>query len=250
MNIRFTNYYATNGTATISINGNTVATFNSGSPSSTFLITDTDIYNYPLQSSNPVLGDHTPWIEITETGNTGYIKLDGGFWINSYPDEDVTENYMNTDGGIIMNSGLLRFPNTLNGISIQNEYNDASTRNLIYTGGLNNPSDPALKEGIHAADTGICYTTINSIPLRRYRYNAEYESTFRVHDRNRLGFLTTEVAPHFPKSIRPLESTNTLETGQIKYAHFGTTQKLMAEVSSLEAEFDLIARQATQRNVI
>jgi sugar lactone lactonase YvrE len=250
MNIRFTNYYATNGTATISINGNTVATFNSGSPSSTFLITDTDMYNYPLQSSNPVLGDHTPWIEITEMGNTGYIKLDGVFWIHSYPDEDVTENYMNTDGGIVMNSGLLRFPNTLNGISIQNEYNDASTRNLIYTGGLNNPSDPALKEGIHAADTGICYTTINSIPLRRYRYNAEYESTFRVHDRNRLGFLTTEVAPHFPKSIRPLESTNTLETGQIKYAHFGTTQKLMAEVSSLEAEFDLIARQATQRNVI
>jgi sugar lactone lactonase YvrE len=250
MNLRFTNYYATNGAATISINGNTVATFNSGSPSSTFIITDTDIFNYPLQSSNPVLGDHTPWIEITETGNTGYIKLDGGFWINSYPDEDVTENYMNMDGGIVMNSGLLRFPNTLNGISIQNEYNDASTRNLIYTGALNNPSDPALKERIHAADTAICYTTINSIPLRRYRYNAEYESTFRVQDRNRLGFLTTEVALHFPKSIRPLESTNTLETGQIKYAHFGTTQKLMAEVSSLEAEFDLIARQATQRNVI
>ena len=250
MNIRFTNYYATNGTATISVNGNTVATFNSGSPSSTFIITDTDIFNYPLQSSNPVLGDHTPWIEITETGNTGYIKLDGGFWINSYPDEDVTENYMNMDGGIIMNSGLLRFPNTLNGISIQNEYNDASTRNLIYTGALNNPSDPALKEGVHAADTAICYTTIHSIPLRRYRYNAEYESTFRVQDRNRLGFLTTEVVPHFPKSIHPLESTNTLETGQIKYAHFGTTQKLMAEVSSLEAEFELIARQATQRNVI
>jgi sugar lactone lactonase YvrE len=250
MNIRFTNYYATNGTATISINGNTVATFNSASASSTLTITDTNIYNYPLQSSNPVLGDHTPWIEITETGNTSYIKLDGRVWLNSYPGQDVTANYMNMDGGVVMNSGLLRFPNSLNGISIQNEFNDASTRNLTYTGGLNNASDPALKEGIHAADTAICYTTINSIPLRRYRYNAEYESTFRVQDRNRLGFLTTEVAPHFPKSIQPLESTNTLETGQIKYAHFGTTQKLMEEVSTLEAEFDLIARQATQRNVI
>ena len=250
MNIRFTNYYATNGTATISVNGNTVATFNSASPSSTFLITDTNIYDYPLQSSNPVLGDHTPWIEITETGNTSYLKLDGRVWINSYPGEDATVNYMNMDGGVVMNSGLLRFPNSLNGISIQNEFNDASTRNLTYTGGLNNASDPALKEGIHAADTAICYTTINSIPLRRYRYNAEYQSTFRVQDRNRLGFLTTEVAPHFPKSISPLESTNTLETGQIKYAHFGTTQKLMEEVSTLEAEFDLIARQATQRNVI
>jgi len=250
MNIRFTNYYATNGTATISVNGNTVTTFNSASASSTFIITDANIYNYPLQSSNPVLGDHTPWIEITETGNTGYIKLDGRFWMNSYPGQDVTANYMNMDGGIVMNSGLLRFPNSLNGISIQNEFNDASTRNLTYTGGLNNASDPALKEGIHAADTAICYTTINSIPLRRYRYNAEYESTFRVQDRNRLGFLTTEVAPYFPKSIQPLESTNTLETGQIKYAHFGTTQKLMEEVSTLEAEFDLIARQATQRNVI
>lgn len=250
MNIRFTNYYATNGTATISVNGNTVATFNSASASSTFIITDTNIYNYPLQSSNPVLGDHTPWIEITETGNTSYLKLDGRVWINSYPGEDATMNYMNMDGGVVMNSGLLRFPNSLNGISIQNEFNDASTRNLTYTGGLNNASDPALKEGVHAADTGICYTTIHSIPLRRYRYNAEYESTFRVQDRNRLGFLTTEVAHHFPKSISPLESTNTLETGQIKYAHFGTTQKLMEEVSTLEAEFDLIARQATQRNVI
>jgi sugar lactone lactonase YvrE len=250
MNIRFTNYYATNGTATISVNGNMVASFNSASASSTLIITDTNIYNYPLQSSNPFLGDHTPWIEITETGNTSYLKLDGRVWINSYPGEDATVNYMNMDGGVVMNSGPLRFPNSLNGISIQNEFNDASTRNLTYTGALNNASDPALKEGIHAADTAVCYRTIKSIPLRRYRYNAEYESTFRVQDRHRLGFLTTEVAPHFPKSIHPLESTNTLETGQIKYAHFGTTQKLMAEVSTLEAEFDLIARQATQRNVI
>jgi hypothetical protein len=100
-----------------------------------------------------------------------------------------------------------------------------------------------------------------SLPLRAYSYIPAYESTFQVRDRRRLGFLTTEVAEYFPNSVSPaafLDSTfQTLDTTQIKYAHFGTTQRLLQEVSSLEGHVqglllarDALRRVSTQRNVI
>ena len=157
-----------------------------------------------------------------------------------------------------MNSGSLQFPNSLNAITLKNPYNDASMRSIFYTGSLVNASDPALKEHIHDADLGICYDTLASLPLRAYSYIPEYESTFQVRDRRRLGFLTTEVAEHFPNSVQPaafLESTfQTLDTAQIKYAHFGTTQRLIQEVSTLEGAVQellgALRRASTQRNVI
>jgi hypothetical protein len=108
--------------------------------------------------------------------------------------------------------------------------------------------------------------TLGSIPLRAYNYIAPYESTFHIRDHTRLGFITTEVSPIFPRSISaipfeevwaPNSTIHTLDTAQIKYAHLGATQYLMQEVSTLEAavaELDslrgALRRLATQRNVI
>ena len=265
MNMTFTNYYATSGIATININGNTIAAFNSTFQDSTFMITDMNIYDYPLQNSNPALGDQTPYIQISQTGNRGYIKLDGSVWVNQVPGQEDLQNLVDSDAGITMNMGILRFPYTNNGITLQNEFNDASLRTLNYTGSLIHPSDPALKERIQPASLNTCYLTLESLRLRAYNYIAPYESTFHVRDHTRLGFITDEVSAIFPRSVTeiPFEEVwakstiQTLDTSQIKYAHIGVTQYLMQEVSTLEAAVEELGslrenlrRLATQRNVI
>jgi hypothetical protein len=258
----FTNYYATAGIATISINGNTVASFNTSSVNSTFSITDTNIFNYPLQGSNPVLGDQTPYIIVSQTGAAAYMKFTGNLFATQVPGQQFLQMNVDPTAGLIMNAGTLQFPNRNNGITIDNRYNDISTRNLNYTGSLLNASDPALKEQIQPADLQICYENLATIPLRTYSYSAAYQSTFHTRDRTRLGFLTSEVSTIFPHSITPIpfehawapSTVNTLDLGQIKYTHLGATQNLMHQISSMEAEvaeLQLILRSlATQRNVI
>jgi hypothetical protein len=155
----------------------------------------------------------------------------------------------------------MRFPYTLEGISINNQKNDASTRSLFYTGSLNNASDPALKEDIEAADLSRCYKIIEDLPLRNYSYIGAFQSTFQLRDRRRLGFLTTEVSKEFPKSITATDlwssTIQTLDTTQIKYAHIGATKQLMEQVSTLEGSVaelvqirNLLRLAPTQRNVI
>ena len=253
----FTNYYATAGTVSIGINGNTVSTFTSASSTTTFSLTDTDIFTYPLQGSNPVLGDQTPYIVISQTGR--YLKLAANLFVTQTPGQQFSQVNIDPTAGLIMNSGILRFPNSNHGVTLENRYNDVSTRNLSYTGSLLNASDPALKEQIEPADLQICSQTLGTIPLRTYSYSAAYQSTFRTRDRTRLGFLTSEVDTIFPHSITPIpfehawapSTVNTLDLSQIKYSHLGATQLLIQQVSSMEAELDeLLRKLATQRNVV
>jgi hypothetical protein len=140
------------------------------------------------------------------------------------------------------NSGILRWNYALNGTTIQNSLNDISTRNLYYYGGLQFASDPRLKENITNANLKQCYDTIESLPLRRYKYIDSYCSTFQVKDTYRLGFLATDLLPHFPKSVNesdtifPEFSTSllTIDTSQLEMAHLGATKYLMEEVAHLE----------------
>ena len=265
MNIAFTNYYANSGVASISINGNNFASFNSTMQDSTLALMDVNIYDYPLQNSNPVLGDQTPYIQISQVGNRGYIKLDGGFWMNQVPGQELLQNLVDSNAGITMNTGILRFPYANNSITLQNKFNDVSLRSLNYTGSLINPSDPALKEKIEPASLTTCYLTLESLRLRAYNYIGAYESTFHVRDHTRLGFITSEISNIFPRSVTeiPFEEVwanstiQTLDISQIKYTHIGVTQRLMQEVSTLEAAVEELSslrenlrRLATQRNVI
>jgi sugar lactone lactonase YvrE len=266
---KYTNYFTNVGRATIKLNGHTLATFNgSAQQDIDFSFRDSNIWNYPLLSSNPVYGDQTPWVEISVQSNTGYTKLAGLGWVNFYAGQEGAANTVDSNAGIVMGMGRLVFPYRNNGITIDNEFNDTSTRSLTYTGALVSASDPALKEEIEDADTARCYRTLAALPLRTYTYSAAYCSTFRspALAAPRLGFLTTEVAPHFPHSVSPttLEgglvvagaaaagTFQTLDVAQIKAVHLGTTQYLMERIQRLETQLTQLraaaAAKATQRN--
>ena len=151
---------------------------------------------------------------------------------------------------IEFNNGYMRWNYALNGTTIQNSLNDISTRNLYYYGSLNFASDPRIKEDIQDADLERCYDTIGALPLRRYKYIDSYCSTFQVSDAYRLGFLATDLLPHFPKSVHESDtlfpefskSLLTIDTSQVEMAHLGATKYLMREVLRLE---QLLLQRAT-----
>jgi len=257
MNFTYTNYFASTGTTYISINGNPLTTFTGSSESNqSFSLTDANLLNYPLQGSNPVYGNQRPYIVIQQTSTFGYTKLMGTLWVNEIPRQGLLNDIVDSNSGIIMNSGTVLFPYQNNGITIQNPYNDASLRSVNYTGSLISASDPALKEHVEPANLSICYTTLNSLPLQRYTYVEPYISTFHVADRHRLGFLTSEVASVLPKSISPMSleyewapsSINTLDMTQIKYIHLGVTKNLIKLVDELEGEISTVTSLLAQRN--
>lgn len=260
MNFNYTNYFASTGTASISLNGIPLTTFyGANGANSNYELTNTNIYNYPLIGSNPVYGDQTPYVEVTQTDSYGYTKLDGVLFVQAVPSQGLLQDSVSSNGGVTMNSGIIRFPNQTNGITIDNRFNDASVRDVLYTGQLFSASDPLLKEDIEEADTALCYSTLADLPLKRYKYIEPYISTFRVKDTHRLGFLTTDVSPAFPKSVTALgnqehawiSSTRGIDTAQLKYNHYGVTQHLMGLVSTLESEVAQIARSiVAQRNTI
>jgi len=261
MNMAYTNYYASTGTGYIKLNGNTLATFDGSLQSNeAYQVTDLPILNYPLQSSNPITGDQTAFLEITQASTIGYTKLAGNFFVTQVPGQGLLRNIVNSDVGIQMNRGILKIPNELDGITIDNKFNDASMRTVSYTGSLISASDPALKERVAPADLSQCYTTLGELPLRAYSYIQPYVSTFHVRDTRRLGFLTSEVALHFPNSIARTSITeeapwcpssiDTLDTAQIKYAHLGVTQFLMNSVDILEAEVASLRSILAQRKSV
>jgi hypothetical protein len=154
------------------------------------------------------------------------------------------ENYsgINPNNTVTMNNGVLRWPYSLNGTTIQNSLNDISTRSLYYYGALNFASDPALKENVQDADLRRCYTTVQDIPLRRFKYIDPYLSTFQQRDVHRLGFIATELETVFPKSVTYTQineipghqsTFRMIDTQQIEMAHIGATKMLMTKVSSL-----------------
>ena len=260
MNFKYTNYFTSTGTSYISLNGNLLTSFNGSSQSTlTYSLTDADILNYPLQSSNPVYGNQAPFIQITSVSTFGYTKLEGNMWLNEVPGQGFLQDSVDSNSGLIMNSGTLVFPYQINGTTIDNPYNDASLRTINYTGSLNNASDPALKESIESANLSICYTTLASLNLHRYKYIDPYMSSFHLRDKFRLGFLTSEVALLLPNSITSTNleqvwapsSINTLDMSQIKYTHFGVTQNLIGLVNKLEEEVStlVVARDSVRELV-
>jgi hypothetical protein len=152
-------------------------------------------------------------------------------------------SYIDSNSVVEFNSGRLNWDYSLNGTTIQNALNDMSIRNVFYYGSLNFASDPRIKEDIHDANLKTCYDTIAALPLRTYKYNTDYCSTFQIGGHERLGFLATDLLPHFPKSVHesdtvfPAMSTSllTIDTAQVEMAHLGATKYIMEELERLEA---------------
>lgn len=157
-------------------------------------------------------------------------------------------NSIDSNTFIQFNNGSLNWNYSLNGTTIQNSLNDMSIRNVYYYGALNFASDPRIKENISSANLKQCYDTISALPLRKFKYITEYCSTFQVSEEPRLGFLATDLLPHFPKSVHVSDTLfpsfskelMTIDTSQIDMAHLGTTKYLIEEVKRLESELALL----------
>jgi hypothetical protein len=254
MAFTYTNYSTTAGSATVSLNGNTIKTFSAATGSNdSFTLTDYNTYAPPLQpigteNRNPMYGDYTPYLQITQTAADGYTLLRGSAWLNQISSQTTrAPSVLNSTAGITMNFGRLAFPSALEAVTINNRLNDASTRSLTYTGSLVNASDPFLKEDVRPASLPRLAEIVESLPLRRFQYCAAYRSTFQVQDQRQLGLLATDLAAPFPHSVTavpapdglavgtPPSTILTVETSQLRYAHLGATQVLLAQVSTLEA---------------
>ncbi len=160
----------------------------------------------------------------------------------------ISTTYLNPSTGMEFNRGFLRWNTTLNGTTIENRFNDTTTRSLTYTGAIYNASDPKVKEGIIKAETSDLYATIRSLPLHRYSFIEPYLKKYGLRDRRQIGVLATEVRARLPAAVSegpaPLEGLpafQTIDRAQIQYAHVGATQALMARVSTLKSKIGAIS---------
>jgi hypothetical protein len=176
---------------------------------------------------------------VHNTYGTGAQTSDFSLWVKN--DTAPCGNYVNSNSGIEMNSGLLRWNGRQYGLAIQNQYNDMQTRSMTYTGALYTASDSNLKHDIEYADTGALYETMKSLPLHRYSFIGSYRERFRTEDARQLGVLTTEVAARLPSMIKTVDSEfvsdlQTVDRTQFRYAHLGATQHIMARLSTLRGK--------------
>jgi len=172
------------------------------------------------------------------------------------------DNYVGVDPNtfIKINNGVIRWPYSLNGTTIQNSLNDMSIRSIYYYGALNFASDPSLKENIEDANLERCVKSVMNVPLRRFKYIDPYLSTFQQKDTYRLGFIATELEQTFPKSITYTQMTEVpgynstirmIDTQQMEMAHIGATKYLMNKVSSLYTTLNDVALEiSTLKNII
>jgi hypothetical protein len=192
----------------------------------------TTVYN--LGSVQYVELDH-------DTGGTGAQTSDFSLCIQTL--STPFGNYVNSNAGIEMNRGFMRWNQRLYGTTIKNQYNDLQTRNLTYTGALYTASDSNLKHDTVYADTGALYETLKGLPLHRYRLSDSYRSRFGTEDGRQLGVLTTEVAARFPSMIHVVDSEfvpelQTVDRIQFRYAHLGATQHIMGRLSTLRGKIE------------
>lgn len=205
-------------------------------------------YSTPTASLNTVVTNDSynlssiGYLQLYHTSfDSGLQTSDMAMWLN--PLSTNTQSFIDSNAGITMNKGYMKWNNRLYGISIQNRYNDMQGRNITYSGALYNASDSNLKHSIEYADVSTLYDTIDRLPLRYYSFSGAYLSTFQPADRHQLGVLTTEVRPLLPtivNEVRPAElGLSTLETidkAQLKFAHLGATQYLIQKVSTLSGQ--------------
>ena len=121
---------------------------------------------------------------------------------------------------------------------------NVTTKELTYG---NEASDARLKNNIIQANTEICYSTIESLPLRYFEWNNDFFQHHQGTDKHTLGFIAQEIQPIFPKSISIysnsfLPDLHSLNMDQIYKSHIGATQQLMAIVKSQQSTIDSLVQ--------
>jgi hypothetical protein len=175
------------------------------------------------------------------SANTGLQSSELSVYLS--PVSTNTVSYIDSNYGLLMNTSFVRWNNSLNGVTVENRYNDIQTRSLLYTGGLYNASDPSLKNSIEYVDPNLYMTAIQNIPLKRFSYIEDYRNQYRTVDTTQLGILTSDLEPHFPNMVREapcevsgLSTIQTVDRKQFLYAHLAATQALILRVSTLRAK--------------
>lgn len=97
----------------------------------------------------------------------------------------------------------------------------------ILSNGVYLTSDSNVKENIQAADLNICYSTIQSLDLKRFSFITPLAET--KQDKTQLGFLAQDVDIRFPKSVASIGDILHFVPDQVFYATYGTTQALLAK---------------------
>jgi hypothetical protein len=232
MKIVHTNAAAGPGGLLINVNGHIFYDIsNSDGQSYTESYIDFDLSGYPMIGQNPLTNDDTPYVlwRSVPSVTTDQLTL----WVSTRPYgvDRASPSIVNGDGGLFMNRAAITWP-FVDGVTIENQYNDIQTRSLFYSGSLRHVSDRAVKKNIGDADLAQCVSSIQNIPLRRYEYNGIVS-----RDKTRLGILTTELANPFPKSVGVEEvlgaNIQVASVDQLKMAHLGTTKWLIQEVERL-----------------
>ena len=122
------------------------------------------------------------------------------------------------------------------------------------------PSDRRIKLDISEADLDLCYSVIKSLPLRRFTWNPKYCQN--MSDKKVLGWIADEVESCFPKSIttnnqsfvvddsdksnlitETLENFKTVDVDQITKVMYGTIQKLIIDVETLQLKCENLQNQ-------
>ena len=183
------------------------------------------------------------YVELVHSTPTGTQTSDLSLWIRN--SSTSLGSYVNSNAGMEMNRGFMRWNERQYGMAIQNPYNDLQTRSLTYTGALYTASDSNLKHNIGYADTTSLYEAIQTLPLHRYSLIRPYRENFQVEDAHQLGILTTEVAEKFPTMIKTVDSEfvrdlQTVDRTQFRYAHLGATQHIMGRLSTLKSRIERV----------
>lgn len=191
-----------------------------------------------MQTGNP---NGFEYLQFFHTSPQGLQTSELAAWIS--PVSTTTTTYIDSNAGVEMNRGYITWTSSLQGVTIQNRFNDISTRSLIYTGAIYNASDKNLKHEIEYVSTENYLDTFAAIPLRRFGFTGKYCSTFQIRDRHQLGVITTEVKKYFPEMIHEtptqignLSTIEMVDRGQLRYLHLAATLEIIHRVSALRGQ--------------
>ena len=98
----------------------------------------------------------------------------------------------------------------------------------VLSNGVYLTSDSNVKEDIQRANLSICYSTIQSLDLKRFSFISPIAET--KQDKTQLGFLAQDIATRFPKSVTLFDSILHFMPDQVFYAAYGATQALLSTV--------------------
>jgi hypothetical protein len=101
-------------------------------------------------------------------------------------------------------------------------------------------SDRRVKQDIENANIDLCYSTVRSLPLRRYTYDPEFFTDDTIRDRRVVGWIAQEVEAVLPKAVSQSSQYGyddflSLDADQLYKTMYGALQKVISVQEALEA---------------